>query len=88
MEKNAWRVSEELAERIDGAPVLGEFIEDWRPLHLKIGIFFKQAYVKEYQHATAGNMPSVPGYHYLQKLEVFMQKHVQLGELLLKLNIT
>ena len=24
--KNAWRVAEEIAERIDGAPVLGEFI--------------------------------------------------------------
>lgn len=26
-EKNAWRVSEEIAERIDGAPLLGEFID-------------------------------------------------------------
>jgi hypothetical protein len=26
MEKNAWRVANQLAERIDGAPVLSEFI--------------------------------------------------------------
>jgi hypothetical protein len=27
MGRNAWRVAEEIAERIDGAPVLGEFID-------------------------------------------------------------
>lgn len=29
MEKNAWPVAEEVAERIDGAPILGEFIDAW-----------------------------------------------------------
>ena len=79
--KNAWRVAEEIAERIDGAPVLGEFIEaQLTPREDRI-FFFNKVYVKEYQQATASNKPSVPGYSYLKKLELFMQEHSQSGEL-------
>ena len=84
LEKNAWRVAEEIAERIDGAPVLGEFIHSQLTPKIEDSHFFNQKYIKEYQHATAIKKPSLPVYHYMQKLEAFMQRHIQLGEMYLE----
>ena len=81
IEKNEWRVSEEIAYRIDGEPVLGKYIDAHCHLFNCSSYFFNQVYAKEYQQAMAGNKPSVPGNYYMQKPEVFMQKHFQLGEL-------
>ena len=48
MEKNAWRVAEEIAEIIDGAPVSGEFIEAQLTPREDCIFFFNKVYVKEY----------------------------------------
>ena len=53
MERNAWRVAEEIAERIDGAPVLGEFIEARLTPNTDSIFFFNKEYVKEYQQSSA-----------------------------------
>ena len=85
LEKSAWRVGEEIAERIDGAPVLGEFIHSQLTPKIEDSHFFNQKYIKECQHATANKKPSVPRYHYMQKLEAFnMQRHIQLGVMYLE----
>ena len=84
LEKNGWRVAEEIAERMDGAPVLDEFIHSQLTPKIEDSHFFNQKYIKEYQHATANKKLSVPGYHYMQKLEAFMQRHIQLGEMYLE----
>ena len=58
--------------------VLGEFIgAQLRPV-LENSHFLNKAYVKEYQHATAGEKPCVPGYHYMQ---LYHSKHFQSEEL-------
>ena len=67
LERNAWRVAEEIAERIDGAPLIGECIHSQLTPKIKDSHFFNQKYIKAYQHATATKKLSVPGHHYMQK---------------------
>ena len=67
LERNAWRVAEEIAERIDGAPLIGECIHSQLTPKIIDSHFFNQKYIKAYQHATATKKLSVPGYHYMQK---------------------
>lgn len=83
-ERNAWRVAEEIAERINGAPVLGEFIDSQLTPNEDVSFFFNTVYVKEYQQSSASARPTVPGYHYMKKLETFNEAHVQTGELYLE----
>ena len=61
-------MTEEIAERIDAAPVLGEFIHSQLTQKIEDSHFLNQKYIKEYQHATANKKPSVPGYHCMQQL--------------------
>ena len=67
LEKNAWRVAEEIAERIDGAPLMGECIHSQLTPKIKDSHFFNQKYIKAYQQPTVTKKPSVPGYHCMQK---------------------
>ena len=47
MEKNAWKVAEEVA-RIDDAPVHSEYIKCFVANKTDDGLFFNQEYLKEY----------------------------------------
>ena len=71
MSKNAWRVAEIVRERVDDAPVLGDFISallaEKNDGH---NFFFNKTYLKEHQNAAQQKKSDVPGSSYT-KLENF-----------------
>ena len=61
MEKNAWRVSEEVASRIDDCPVHSEYIKCFVANKCDDGLFFNKEYLKEYfSRSGDGRMMTVP----------------------------
>ena len=81
MEKNAWRVANQLAERIDGAPVLSEFIHGCVSEKTEDSFFFNEDYLSKYMSATKNVRSHLPGSAYFNKISDFMDTHVQSGEL-------
>ena len=80
MEKNAWRVASQLAERIDGAPVLSDYI------HASVSeraedSFFNGEYLSEYMKKSVNNRNDMPGSAYISKILELNEKHVKSGEL-------
>ncbi len=81
MEKNAWRVASQLAERIDGAPVLSEFIHSCVSEKPEDSFFFNEDYLSKYISATKNIRSHLPGSACFNKIRDFMDTHVHLGEL-------
>ena len=50
MEKNAWRITNQVAERIDGAPVLSEFIHGIESQRPEDSFFFNDNYLSQYMN--------------------------------------
>ena len=76
MSKNAWIVANELVNRIDGAPVLSEYINCQLSLKPNEMFFFNKEYLVEYQHATTeGKKKKVPGSGYIEKILKFSEEH-------------
>jgi hypothetical protein len=85
MTKNAWIIANELVQRIDGAPVLGEYI------HCKLSnkaddmFFFNKDYLVEFQNsASQEKRKEVPGSGYMEKILKFQQQHYRTGELFME----
>ena len=82
MTKNAWIVAEELVTRIDGAPVLGDYIDCRLSDKAENMFFFNKEYLTEFQHATTQEkINSTPGSGYMEKVLKFQQQHYRTGEL-------
>ena len=73
MEKNAWKVSQKLVERIDGAPVLSERIKAYLSKDTVDLFFSNQKYLMQYQSAGCEvSKEKVPGSSYFAKIERFI----------------
>ena len=81
MEKNAWRVASQLAERIDGAPVLSDYIHASVSERAEDSFFFNGEYLSEYMKKSVNNRNAMPGSAYIRKILEFNEKHVESGEL-------
>ena len=81
MEKNAWRVAEEVASRIDDAPVHSEYIKCFVANKCDDGLFFNKEYLKEYFSRSGDGRMTVPGVTYMEKIVTFQDTHYKTGEL-------
>lgn len=85
MKLNAWAVSKELVQRIDGAPVLSERIKAYLSEDKDDIFFFNQHYLNQYQTATSeDSKKKVPGSSYFAKIEQFISTHYKIGELFME----
>ena len=83
---NAWYVSEQIAERIDDAPVLKENIHSYLMETSEELFFFNKPYIDSYRDASEKTKDKVPGSSYIRKIESFVEKHYVRGELLMGFN--
>ena len=84
-EKNAWIVVNELVKRIDGAPVLGEYINAKLSDTTGKLFFFNKDLLLEYQNCTTEEKrKAVPGSGYIEKILLFLTQHYQMGELFIQ----
>ena len=76
MQKNAWAVSRELVERIDGAPVLGERIKAYLSEDTTEHFFFNQKYLMQYISVSGqAAKDKIPGSAYVSKIIQFFNSH-------------
>ena len=80
MEKNAWRVASQLADRIDGAPVLSDHILASVSERAEDS-FFNGEYLSEYMKKSVNNRNDMPGSAHIRKILEFNEKYVKSGEL-------
>lgn len=84
MLNNAWAVSKELVKRIDGAPVLGEYISCKLSEERDQMFFFNKESLDAYQHASGGKKDLVAGSGYIKKILKFMSSRYINGELFME----
>ena len=84
MEKNAWYVCSQVAERIDDAPVLKEYIKSKVSEPPDELFFFNSVYLDNYRGASERNKAEVPGAAYFRKIESFVEDHYIRGELFME----
>ena len=82
MERNAWQVAQEVADRIEGAPVLKEFMKSFLTPKVDDQFFFNKEHLDEYfSTSSVAVKKSVPRYNYIQKIEQYYQDHFETGKL-------
>lgn len=82
MRKNAWRVAEELAERVDGEPAPNGFIKCKVTQKENERFLWDSEYLEKYSSVKSESGKEViPGHGYYKKLEEFIELHFQIGEL-------
>ena len=84
MEKNAWHVCKQVAERIDDAPVLKDYISSRVSESLEELFFFNASELNTYRNASENSKAEIPGAAYLSKIESFIEDHYVRGELFFK----
>ena len=84
MEKNAWYVCSQVAERIDDALVLKEYIKSKVSEPPDELFFFNSVYLDNYRGASERNKAEVPGAAYFRKIESFVEDHYIRGELFME----
>ena len=79
---NVWQVTQEVADRIEGAPVLKEFMKSFLTPKVDDQFFFNKEHLDEYfSTSSVAVKKSVPGYNYIQKIEQYYQDHFETGKL-------
>ena len=78
MKRNAWSVANEVARRIDGAPVLSEYLHCKVSNNIEDQFFFNGDILKQYKASTHANLP---GIGYIDKIQRFYKLHYNTGEL-------
>ena len=68
MEKNAWNVTHQLVDRLDGAPVLSEFIRSLPSLKSNRQFFFNKDRLKKFSAAPETTKMPLPGFYYFKKI--------------------
>ena len=85
MEKNAWYVCGQVAERIDDARILKDYIKSKvsaePPEEL---FFFSSSHLDRYRSASGRNKMEFPGAAYFRKIESFMEDNYIRGELFME----
>ena len=84
MEKNAWHVSKQVAERIDDAPVLKEYINSKLSETPEELFFFNSCELECYGNASENSKSKVPGAAYFRKIENLIDEHYIRGELFIE----
>ena len=84
MEKNAWYVCSQVAERIDDTPVLKDYIKSKVSESPDELFFFNSVYLDNYRGASERNKEQAPGAAYFRKIESFMEDHYIRGELFME----
>ena len=80
MSNNAWAVSNELAKRMDGAPILGEYIYCQLSEKLDEMFFFNKEKLDAQQQAVVEKKDLVIGSGYIKKIVQFNEPHYINGE--------
>jgi hypothetical protein len=81
MARNAWHVSEDLANRLDGAPVLSSYIHGLVSCKPEEQFFFNKNELRAYIASSASTRKDLPGGAYITKIYDFMDHHYVYGEL-------
>ncbi len=81
MQKNAWRVTDQLVMRLDDAPVHSEFIRSLRSDAEDEQFFFNKGLMKDYVQKSQEARKKIPGAAYFQKIFQFYDDHYESGEL-------
>jgi len=81
MEKNAWHVCKQVAERIDDAPVLKNYISSRLSESSEELFFFNASELNAYRNASENSKAEIPGAAYFRKIESFIEDHYVRGEL-------
>ena len=78
MEKNAWRVAEEVARRIDDEPgPAGDF---FTLLRRNVRFFFNRPYLMKYASTQSEKKRlDIPGCNYLKKIYTYIHAHTYLS---------
>ena len=86
MEKNAWRVAEEVARRIDDEPgPAGDFMKSYTTSEKKRQFFFNRPYLMKYASTQSEKKRlDIPGCNYLKKINTFIDAHFIIGEMFLE----
>lgn len=82
-EKNSWYVCNEVKDRVHDSPgPAKDFMIATITPKLHQGFFHDQKYLKEFlEKKSLASTKLVPGHGYYSKIENFIQKHYQIGEL-------
>ena len=73
MEKNAWHVCKQVAERIDDAPVLRDYISSRVSESPEELFFFNASELNTYRNASENSKAEIPGAAYLSKIESLLR---------------
>ena len=81
MEKNAWGVAKEIRDRLDDAPVMGEYVKSFLTDEEDKGFFYGHQYPKSFiENRNKNSQTNVPGYHYFKKIQVFIDNRYKVGD--------
>jgi hypothetical protein len=86
MEKNAWRVCEDVCQRVHMEPgpagdMMLCMVEDASLF------FYNTKELVQYQKSPKGKRKALPGYHYFKKIENFIDEHGEKGELFIEFRL-
>ena len=83
MEKNAWKVAEEVTKIIDDEPgPAGDYMKSYVTTRQEQQFFFNTTYLLQYTSTKSDiNRATVPGNAYFSKIEKFTQEHSESGEM-------
>ena len=81
IERNAWRVANEIALRIDDAPVLSDFLRAFVTEKDMEAFFFNRSRLHDFIKAPGNSKSNVPAYNYFVKICDYISDHYDIGEL-------
>jgi hypothetical protein len=85
MKENAWRVAQEVCERIHMEPgPAGDLMLGMMEDDVSNQFFYNTKELTAYQKTAKSKRRSLPGYYYLKKVEDFIGDHIEKGELYLE----
>lgn len=85
MEKNAWTVAKNVAERINHEPgPAGDYMQAFVTPHHNRQFFFNTKQLRQFLSTPDSKRKTIPGAAYFTKLDTFLKEHVQVGELYLE----
>ena len=75
MERNAWRVVQDVASLIDDAPVLSSYIKSFVTEKEEDTFFFNKEQLQEFARASESQRQDLTGYHYFSKITKYIDSH-------------
>ena len=68
MEKNAWGVAKKIRDRLDDAPVMGEYVKNFLTDEENKRFFYGHQYLKAFiENKNKNSQMNAPSYHYFEK---------------------